>query len=193
MATSAAGLRSVIGFSGPITAEVDGGNPSDSLSISARGSDAARAPQIGQTINELGGTHCLQVIDSSFEICRRQVSGGLPENLSRVAKAPPYISYEKVTTLRHRDLFLDILKQVRAKYDLVNAGYVVMPEHFHLLVSKPRLAKLSTAMQVLKQRVSRRCRGKKGRSLGQMKLWDEQNPPAFWQPRYYDQTPTIVT
>ena len=36
--------------------------------------------------------------------------------------------------MRRRDLFLDILEQVRAKYDFVVAGYVVMPEHFHLLI-----------------------------------------------------------
>ena len=51
---------------------------------------------------------------------------------------------------RRRDLFLDILEQVRAKYDFVVAGYVVMPEHFHLLIGEPRVAKLSRAMQVLK-------------------------------------------
>jgi len=85
-----------------------------------------------------------------------------------------------------RDLFLDLLEQVRAKYDLVVAGYVVMPEHFHLLVSEPRLARLSLAMQVLKQRVSRRCLGKKRKRPDQMKLWAEEHPPAFWQPRYYD-------
>ena len=62
-------------------------------------------------------------------------------------------------SVRRRDLFLDILEQVRAKYDLVVAGYVVMPEHFHLLVTEPRLAKLSLAMQVLKQRVSLRAGG----------------------------------
>jgi putative transposase len=62
---------------------------------------------------------------------------------------------------QRRDLFLDILEQVRAKYDFVVAGYVVMPEHFHLLIGEPRVAKLSRAMQVLKQRVSLRCRGKK--------------------------------
>jgi putative transposase len=73
-------------------------------------------------------------------------------------------------SVRRRDLFLDILEQVRAKYDLVIAGYVVMPEHFHLLVSEPRLAKLSLAMQVFKQRMWRRCRGKKRRSPDQMKL-----------------------
>jgi putative transposase len=61
-----------------------------------------------------------------------------------------------------------------------------MPEHFHLLVSEPRLGKLSLAMQVLKQRVSRRCRGKKRKSPDQMKLRNEEGPPAFWQIRYYD-------
>jgi len=53
---------------------------------------------------------------------------------------------------RRRDLFLGILEQVRAKYDFVVAGYVVMPEHFHLLIGEPRVRKLSLAMQVLKQR-----------------------------------------
>jgi len=84
--------------------------------------------------------------------------------------------------VRRRDLFLDILEQVRAKYDFV----VAMPEHFHLLIGEPRVAKLSRAMQVLKQRISLRCRGKKRRKPNQMRLWDDALPPAFWQPRYYD-------
>src|SRR5215472_9113178 len=89
-------------------------------------------------------------------------------------------------SVRWRDLFLDILEQVRAKYDFVVAGYVVMPEHFHLLISEPRVGKLSLAMQVLKQRVSRRCRGRKRKKANQMQLWEDQSPRAFWQPRYYD-------
>src|SRR5215475_6866901 len=84
------------------------------------------------------------------------------------------------------DLLLDILEQVRAKYDFVVAGYVAMPEHFHLLIGEPRVAKLYTAMQVLKQRVSLRCRGKKRKSAHQIRLWDDAMPPSFWQPRYYD-------
>jgi putative transposase len=64
-------------------------------------------------------------------------------------------------SVRRRDLFLEIFEQVRAKFDFVVAGYVVIPEHFHLLISEPRVGKLSLAMQVLKQRVSVRCRGKK--------------------------------
>ena len=52
-------------------------------------------------------------------------------------------------SVRRRDFFLDILEQVRAKYDFVVAGYVVMPEHFHLLIGETRVRKLSLAMQVL--------------------------------------------
>src|SRR5215472_14351824 len=71
-------------------------------------------------------------------------------------------------SVRRRDLFLDIPEQVRAKYDFVVAGYVAMPEHFHLLIGEPRRGKLSLAMQVLKQRVSLRCRGKKRKNGNQM-------------------------
>ena len=35
-------------------------------------------------------------------------------------------------------------------------GYVVMPEHVHLLVTEPEVANPSTVMQVLKQRFARR-------------------------------------
>ena len=36
---------------------------------------------------------------------------------------------------RRRDLFLKVLEQVRQRYEFVVAGYVVTPEHFHLLIS----------------------------------------------------------
>jgi putative transposase len=87
---------------------------------------------------------------------------------------------------RRRDLFLEMLEQVRQKYDFDIGGYVAMPEHFHLPISEPRRVKLSVAMQVLKQRVSRRCRGRKRRNANEVRLWDEEVAPAFWQPRYYD-------
>jgi putative transposase len=85
---------------------------------------------------------------------------------------------------RH-DLFLHILEEVREKYQFVVWGYVVMPEHFHLLISEPRKRNLAVAMQVLKQRVSFRCRRKK-KTAGQMALWQAELPRAFWQKRSYD-------
>src|SRR5262245_54880881 len=56
-----------------------------------------------------------------------------------------------------RDLFLTILEETRQKYDFVVWGYVVMPEHFHLLISEPSAGRVALVMHVLKQRVSRQC------------------------------------
>lgn len=50
-----------------------------------------------------------------------------------------------------RDLFLSVLEQTREKYRFVVVGYVVMPEHIHLLITKPEVGSPSTVMQVLKQ------------------------------------------
>src|SRR3954464_421309 len=55
-------------------------------------------------------------------------------------------------TARRRDLFLRVLEETRLKYRFVVLGYVVMPEHFHLLISEPQIGDPSKAMQVVKQR-----------------------------------------
>ena len=39
---------------------------------------------------------------------------------------------------RRRDLFLRILKESRQTYGFVVVGYVVAPEHIHLLMGKPQ-------------------------------------------------------
>jgi putative transposase len=47
-----------------------------------------------------------------------------------------------------RDRFLSLLEETRQRYGFVVAGYVVMPEHIHLLVSEPEVGTPSTVMQV---------------------------------------------
>ena len=61
-----------------------------------------------------------------------------------------------------------------------------MPEHFHLLISEPKLETPSLAMQVLKQRVSRKCRDKRRAATNQLTLLTAELPRAFWQTRFYD-------
>ena len=56
---------------------------------------------------------------------------------------------------RSRDGFLNILEQTRQRYRFVVVGYVVMPEHIHLLLTEPEVGTPSTVMQVLKQRTAR--------------------------------------
>ncbi len=71
-----------------------------------------------------------------------------------------------------RAVFERALEQTRRSYRFGVLGYVVMPEHVHLLVSEPDSARLSTAIQALKQSVSR--------SLAL------RHAEPFWQARYYD-------
>jgi putative transposase len=59
-------------------------------------------------------------------------------------------------TPARRTLFLNILEPVRRAYDFSVLGYVVMPEHIHLLLREAEKGNLSRVMQVLKQRVARR-------------------------------------
>jgi REP element-mobilizing transposase RayT len=61
-----------------------------------------------------------------------------------------------LNTAPRRDLFLTVLEQVGKRYRLVVLGYVVMPEHFHLLITEPQKGNPSTAMQVLKLGFARR-------------------------------------
>ena len=59
-----------------------------------------------------------------------------------------------LASARARDRFLAILEQTRQKYGFVVVGYVVMPEHIHLLLSEPEVGTPATVMQVLKQRTA---------------------------------------
>ena len=82
-----------------------------------------------------------------------------------------------------------VLDAVRKKYKFHLVGYVVMPEHVHLLVSEPQTGDPSKVLQVLKQKVSRELRRKRKVALAQLRLrfsGGEPEPPAFWQRRFYD-------
>ena len=56
------------------------------------------------------------------------------------------------------ELFEDALERVRRRYLFVVGGYVVMPEHVHLLDNEPRRALLAKAIQALQLSVSARSR-----------------------------------
>ncbi len=58
------------------------------------------------------------------------------------------------------ELFEDALERVRLRYLFVVAGFVVMPEHAHLLVNEPARGLLSRSIQALKLSVSMRSRAK---------------------------------
>ncbi len=68
-----------------------------------------------------------------------------------------------------RDTVLHLLEQFRSSYKFDVIGYIVMPDHVHLLLSEPETKPLSTAIQVLKQTFSR-----------------TRQEAEVWETRYYD-------
>jgi len=92
-------------------------------------------------------------------------------------------------SVRARNAFVQILGETRDRYAFSLVGYVVMPEHIHLLISEPAKGTPSTVIQVLKQRVSRRLRRRKRCIAGQTSLAFAGGDDAlrrFWQRRFYD-------
>jgi putative transposase len=89
-----------------------------------------------------------------------------------------------------RNLFLKVLGDVRSRYKFCLVGYVVMPEHVHLLIGEPKRANPSKVIQALKQSVSRRLRNKSRRKVSpkQLRLGFSvaEKHPHLWQRRFYD-------
>jgi putative transposase len=90
---------------------------------------------------------------------------------------------------RNRDLFLKVLEQVRKRHHFGVVGYVVMPEHVHLLFSEPERGNPSVVMQALKQGFARRVLAKlRARNdPRQAGLWTTAlDAGHIWQRRFYD-------
>src|SRR5450631_3777320 len=88
---------------------------------------------------------------------------------------------------RRRDLFLKVLVQVRRRYGFVVIGYVVMPDHVHLLISEPEKGDPSRVMQAVKQGFARRVLKsvRRRRVAAQLGLFDGA-VEHVWQRRFYD-------
>jgi len=70
-----------------------------------------------------------------------------------------------------RHLFERSLETIRVRYDFCVFGYVVMPEHVHLLVSEPKRAILAKAIQALKLSVAVQSRERPGSPCLDCQTW----------------------
>jgi len=104
------------------------------------------------------------------------------------------------------DPFLKCLESMQRRFDMRVYGYVILPEHVHLLVSEPDQETLADAMHFLKLSFAKRLKSivpavpqvseptvpqVRGRSvaanLGRMDVpRNEVAETPFWQKRYYD-------
>lgn len=95
---------------------------------------------------------------------RYQQAGDLHFVTSSCYQRAPYLRLQAA-----RDLFETSLEKMRQQYGFFIAGYVVMPEHVHLLLSEPQEKPLALALMAIKVSVAKQSRER-----------------PFWQPRYYD-------
>ena len=85
-----------------------------------------------------------------------------------------------------RDGFVKVLDEVRKRHKFQLIGYVVMPEHVHLLMSEPPKGNPSKVLQVLKQKTSGELQKEREWPLA-LRLPKERNEEEhFWQRRFYD-------
>jgi putative transposase len=92
-------------------------------------------------------------------------------------------------SVRARNVFVQLLADVRDRYQFSLAGCVVMPGHVHVLISEPPEGTPSIVIQVLKQQVSCHLRRRKRNPAAKFNLTfanGEDRPPRFRQRRFHD-------
>jgi putative transposase len=82
-----------------------------------------------------------------------------------------YHRYKNLGTATAREVFEQSLEAMRLRYDFVVSGYVVMPDHVHLLINEPPSILVAQFLKAFKQITSRKLRGPREK---------------FWQERYFD-------
>lgn len=121
----------------------------------------------------------------------------MPKNLRRVTGRGDlhfitFCCYQRramLGTVQARNLAVQILGEVRTSYGFALVVYVIMPEHVHLLIEESPAVSPAKVVQVFKQRVSRRMRGKECKQEPRSPWQFNEEEAAlrrFWQRRYYD-------
>lgn len=85
-----------------------------------------------------------------------------------------------------RGVFVQVLDRVRNEYGFKLVGYVVMPEHVHLLMTEPPRGTPSTVLKMLKQRVSHELRKKRSTLTQQESPGESSDQPLPQFYRFFD-------
>jgi putative transposase len=99
-----------------------------------------------------------------------------------------------LATPARRDLMLRVLEQMRNRYRFGVVGFVIMPEHVHLLISEPEIRTVSSAISAIKLGFTRRMfsKDKPGEErpgaplLAGVARSGGSSNHHFWMKRYYD-------
>ncbi|MBN4057175.1 transposase [bacterium AH-315-J21] len=99
-----------------------------------------------------------------------------------------YHRFELLKSSRVIEVFLEELESLRLKYDIRILGYVIMPEHVHLVLFPPENSKLGPIIGELKSKSASRILTEQLIELPEscIVFKNGQRRRIFWQPRCYD-------
>lgn len=101
-------------------------------------------------------------------------------------------SYLSIPT--SRDAFLEVLERTRQRYQFLVFGFVVMPNHIHLLISEPQQGTIATVIQSLTIASAKRIKSSVDfrqhthNCQNQAIVGHGPQDSPFWQRRYYDRS-----
>jgi len=78
-----------------------------------------------------------------------------------------------------KELFIYHLNQARQKHDFKIYGYVIMPEHVHLVIYPPENMKLGLVIREIKSKMAREY-------FFEKEMGFPNSKPVFWMKRCYD-------
>ena len=82
-----------------------------------------------------------------------------------------YQRLPKLGNEKHRDIFIRLLEELRVKFRFDVVGYVVMPDHFRLLMREPEIDTAGNAVETLEARYRRRYNNS---ARSDEQVWEKQ-------------------
>ena len=108
-------------------------------------------------------------------------------NTGRFVTFSCYHRYQLLTHSPALCIFLSVLDDLRTKTDVSLLGYVVMPEHVHLVLHPPDGLRLGRWIGELKSRSARKIFSVGHPDERRLSVGDgDDRRNQFWQPRCYD-------
>jgi putative transposase len=98
------------------------------------------------------------------------------------ARLVTFSCYRRMSNLserRAKEIFIDCLRAAREKHDFKLSGYVVMPDHVHLVIHPPDVMRLGLVVREIKSKMARAY-------FGEMPTGLTTASRVFWQKRCYD-------
>jgi putative transposase len=90
--------------------------------------------------------------------------------------------------IQNIDLLRQSFRHSKSKYDYSIEAIVVMPDHFHLILTPKNVSDYPQIIRTIKQYFSKHCDAKYYEHIEQSKSREKEGYSPIWQKKYYEHT-----